>query len=144
MLSKDAGVFCFWFCLLVFFLAVLRFELGVWRLRQVLYHLTTTPALFSLVILETDSPLLLRPGWTSILLFYTSCHHWDDRHIPPCPAFFHWRWGFTNSSGMEPQPFQSQPPYRCVPPCPSIGWDPLDLSLPSSKDYMHELPLAPM
>jgi hypothetical protein len=22
-----------------------------------------------------------------ILLFHASCHHWNDRHVPPCSAF---------------------------------------------------------
>jgi hypothetical protein len=30
-----------------------------------------------------------RLAWTLILLFYTSCHSWDDRCMPPHPTFFH-------------------------------------------------------
>jgi hypothetical protein len=30
---------------------------------------------------------LPRPAWTTIL-FYTSCHCWDDRHVPPHLVFF--------------------------------------------------------
>jgi hypothetical protein len=30
---------------------------------------------------------LPRLAWAAIL-FYASCCSWDDRHVPPCPAFF--------------------------------------------------------
>jgi hypothetical protein len=29
-------------------------------------------------LFEIESHFLLRPTWTTIL-FYVSCHHWDDR-----------------------------------------------------------------
>jgi hypothetical protein len=38
-----------------------------------------------------DKVLLLpRLAWTTVVLFYTSHHHWYDRCVPPCQAFFHW------------------------------------------------------
>jgi hypothetical protein len=38
--------------------------------------------------LEKRSHFLPRPAWMVILLFYASCHHWDDRGTTPHPAFF--------------------------------------------------------
>jgi hypothetical protein len=48
----------------------------------------TPPNLFTLVILDTRSYFLPRPAWTIILLFYTFCFNWDDRHVPSHPTFF--------------------------------------------------------
>jgi hypothetical protein len=71
-------------------------------------------ALFALVILEIDYCFLPKPIWTVILLFYASHCSWDERHMPPHPAFFPLRWGLVNFC--------------------KLAWnhDPLDLSLPSS------------
>jgi hypothetical protein len=49
---------------------------------------THTPALFSMVIFETGSQFLSRLAWITILLVYGSHSSWDDRHAPPCSAFF--------------------------------------------------------
>jgi hypothetical protein len=42
---------------------------------------------FVLVILELVSSFLPKPAWTMILLFYSSCHVWDNRWASPCSAF---------------------------------------------------------
>jgi hypothetical protein len=69
---------------MLIFLAVLRLEFGV--LHLVGRHSTTwsiPPALCAVVILEIEYYFLPRPVWISILLFYISCHTWDDKHVPP-------------------------------------------------------------
>jgi hypothetical protein len=43
--------------------------------------------LFALVILVLGSHFWPRQAWTMSLLFYTFCHHWDDRYMPPQPVF---------------------------------------------------------
>jgi hypothetical protein len=53
----------------------------------------TPPVLFALVILEIGSRFLPRLAWTTVLLFYTSCHGWDDGGVPPCSALFPSRCG---------------------------------------------------
>jgi hypothetical protein len=73
--------------------------------------------LFALVILETKSHFLPRPIWTMILLFYTSSPCWDDRHVPPCPVFFHWDGNLPNFL-----------------PGLALNHDPSDLCLPSSSN----------
>jgi hypothetical protein len=47
----------------------------------------TPPVPFALVFLEIASWFLPILSWTTIILFYTSHHCWDDRCLPPCPAF---------------------------------------------------------
>jgi hypothetical protein len=71
--------------LLLFVFSVLGFELRAFCLvsRQTW---APPPALFTLVILDTGSHFLPRPAWTLIVLLYTSCHCWDDRHLPLHPA----------------------------------------------------------
>jgi hypothetical protein len=43
----------------------------------------TSLAFFALVILEIECCFLPRLAWTAVLLFYASCHCWDDRHMLP-------------------------------------------------------------
>jgi hypothetical protein len=90
---------------LVFFFfllwAVLELNLGFALARQAFYHLRHTPALFTVVILEIGSCFLPRLAKTVILLFYTSSHSWDDRHVPPHPAFFLLRWGSQELSCLD-------------------------------------------
>jgi hypothetical protein len=54
---------------------------------------------------------LPRPTRTmTLLLFYASCCHWDDRWAPQSPAFFLVRWSLTNlfnQDGLEHQTYQS-------------------------------------
>jgi hypothetical protein len=57
----------------------------------------TLPALFARVILGQGLAFLLMLAETEILLFYTSCCHWDDDgYMPQCLAFFQWTWGLVN------------------------------------------------
>jgi hypothetical protein len=46
--------------------------------------------------LVIGSHFLTRLPWTTILPFYALGHGWDDSHMPPCLAFFHWDEGLTN------------------------------------------------
>jgi hypothetical protein len=60
-------------------------------LRQVLYWLNTTPAIFALIILKTEPCFWLRLIWTAILLVYAFHHHWDDHHPHHHTQLFsHW------------------------------------------------------
>jgi hypothetical protein len=66
---------------------------GVWTLglalaRKVLYHLNHTPTLFTVVIFQIGSCSFC--SGRSALRSCLSCllHGWDDRHVPPHPAFF--------------------------------------------------------
>jgi hypothetical protein len=91
---------------------------------------TTPPAFFALVIFELGCNLLSKTTWTEILLFYSSCCSWNDRHTPPHPTFSHWDgvlW--TSLPGLT---WSHSPPAlsltciwvdRHVLPCPAIGWD---------------------
>jgi hypothetical protein len=68
------------------------FSTGVWTqglmlARQAFYPLSHIPNPFALVIFEIGSDFLPGLAWPVILLFYTSCHSWDNRHIPSCPGF---------------------------------------------------------
>jgi hypothetical protein len=56
-------------------------------------------------------------------------HHWDNRHMPPCPTFFlHWDW-FSQTflpwlASDCDHPNLSLPwDDRCMALCPGIGWD---------------------
>jgi hypothetical protein len=54
------------------------------------------------------SHFLPRVAWTVVLLFYTSCHSWDDSHVLLCPAI---GWdGLFAQAGLELQFSQPQPP----------------------------------
>jgi hypothetical protein len=67
-----------------------------------------------LCFLEIGSCFFPKSAWTSIFLFYTFFHSWDDRHVPPHPDL---RWGLMNIS---------------------FNFDSPDLSLISRQDYRHE------
>jgi hypothetical protein len=80
-------------CVCMYFLTVLGFELRASNLLDRTSNTQATlPSFFTLVILEIRSYFLPRLAWTMTLLFYTSYLHWDDRHIPLCPALFPLRW----------------------------------------------------
>jgi hypothetical protein len=86
------------------FLVILGFEL---RALHLLGRYSTSwlmpPVLLFLVIFEMESCFLPKQVWTTVLLFYTFCHSWDDRYVTPCPAF-PLRWG------LEVRSSWSQPP----------------------------------
>jgi hypothetical protein len=70
------------------------------------------PVLVASVTLEIGS-CFCQATWTAVLLSYTFCHDWDDRHLPLHPAFFPLRWGLTNFflvwASLELHSSQSQP-----------------------------------
>jgi hypothetical protein len=71
-------------------LAVLGFEC---RSLQFLGRNSTAwavPPVFFVLVILIRSHFFPRPVWSMIFLFYTSQHHWDDRHEPPHPAFYCW------------------------------------------------------
>jgi hypothetical protein len=73
--------------------------------------LATPLPLFAVVVLGVGSCFLSRLAWTAVLV-YVSCHSWDDRCVPPHPAFFFWDESlrsFFAQAVLEPQSFQSQP-----------------------------------
>jgi hypothetical protein len=46
----------------------------------------------------------LWPGYTCICFLCS----WDDRHVPPCPAFYWLKWGLAVfRAGLKPQSSQS-------------------------------------
>jgi hypothetical protein len=45
------------------------------------------PILFALVAFEIGFCFLPGSAWTLIFLFYVFLHSWDDRYMPPYPAF---------------------------------------------------------
>jgi hypothetical protein len=70
-------------------LATLGFELRALCLLGRCSTVRATPtSLFALVILEIVFCFLPRLAWTSIFLSYASHCSWDDKHVPPGPAFF--------------------------------------------------------
>jgi hypothetical protein len=72
----------------LFFLVVVGFEFRASHLLG--RHSSAWVMLLSffvLVIFEIGSHFLPGLAWTTILLFYTSCCTWDDRYVPPHPAF---------------------------------------------------------
>jgi hypothetical protein len=60
---------------------------GFVLVRQVLYCLSLSSSPFCCGILEIGSHFLPRSAWTPILLFYASCHCWDDKRAIT-PSFF--------------------------------------------------------
>jgi hypothetical protein len=84
---EGVGLFC---CCFVY---VFAFGLWSWGLnsdfklaRQVLYYLTTPPALFALFISEIGSCFFVLG---CDLLFYAVHNRWTDRQTTSCPNFFH-------------------------------------------------------
>jgi hypothetical protein len=110
-----------------FFCSSVGFELRTLSLLGKCSTSWATPLdLFSLVILEIGSHFLPKLAWTLILLFYASHYTWDDRHVPPCPTFFHWD-GVLQTFFLPRLVWNYDPPY---------------LSLPSTLDGRH-VPLQP-
>jgi hypothetical protein len=78
--------------------------------------------LFALVILEIGSCFLLRPAWTSIFLFYASCHCWDDSFSFSIEIGSHnvfcrgWPWILISDTWIVWND-------SSAPPCPATGWD---------------------
>jgi hypothetical protein len=69
------------------------------------------PALCAVIIFEMRSCFSPKPTWTTILLFYISCHHWYDKHMSLCPALSRDGVSQTLMQGDLEQKFsQSQPP----------------------------------
>jgi hypothetical protein len=64
----------------------------------------------------------LRLAWTMTLLFYASHYCWDERRVPPHPAFLHW-------DGI-PKTFLPRLAPNCDPP------------KSNTEEYLYE-PLAP-
>jgi hypothetical protein len=88
--------YCYWRCnsfitSFFFFFVVLGFELGASHLLgRCSTAWASLPTLFAMVNLEMGSHFLPRLAWTVVLLFWASCHSWDDRRLPPHPALFCW------------------------------------------------------
>jgi hypothetical protein len=83
--------------------------------RQAFYCLNHASSPFALIIFKEGSHFLLRPAWTTGLLFYASVPPWDDMHVPQHPALFLLRWGLTSifaQVGLAPWTSQSQPPKK--------------------------------
>jgi hypothetical protein len=81
---------------LIYFLAVLWFEIRALCFlgRHSINWATTLAVLlwwvWRLGLTFIVSCFLIKPNWKTIFLFYASCHHWNDRCVPTCPAFFSW------------------------------------------------------
>jgi hypothetical protein len=100
---------------------VLGFEVRVSYLRGRSFNHISGP--FATVALE------IRLALAQVVLDHDLPRHCDDKHVPPCPAFFLLRWGLPNFfATVDPElwSFQSKLPvawdYRCVPLCPTADW----------------------
>jgi hypothetical protein len=72
--------------------------------RQVLNHLSHAPSSFCIVIFQIESHFYTWAGMDHDPPIYRS---WNDRGIPPCPAFYWLRWGLANflsrlASNLDP------------------------------------------
>jgi hypothetical protein len=68
--------------------------------------------------LEIRSWFLPRPAWTMILLFYASCHCWNDKNMPPHSTFILWDGGLPNFFALAV--LNHDPPHLSIPN--RLGW----------------------